>query len=133
MKMTLPFGALVASSIIAFGVVDLADAASTLTGAWTPPTTNTDASPISAPITYNLYQGTQMNPSTPATLTKVQSGITADAVTITTGLTAGTTQCFAVSAVVNGIESTQTPQSCTPIPFPTPNAPGPITITVVTH
>lgn len=97
--------------------------------AWTAPTTNTDGSAITGTITYNVYQATQTGTTAP-TLAKVQSGITGTTLTITAGLTPGTTQCFAVTAVVNAQESAQSAQSCAAIPFSTPNSPSQITIVI---
>jgi len=96
---------------------------------WTPATTNTDGSPVTGTVTFNLYQGTQVGTATP-TLTKVASALTATSDVITAGLTAGSTQCFAVTEVVNGVESAQSLQACTAIPFPTPGAPTQITVVV---
>jgi hypothetical protein len=91
---------------------------------WTAPTAFTDGTPISGTITYNVYQGLT------GALTKVQSGISGLTVTITTGLTPGTSQCFAVTAVVASVESAQSAQACAAIPVPTPNSPGQVTVVV---
>ena len=80
--------------------------ASTATLTWIAPTTNTDGSAITATLTYNVYQGPE------GALVKVQSALTALSVSITTGLTAGTTQCFTVSAIENGVESGQSLPAC---------------------
>jgi hypothetical protein len=98
------------------------------TAAWTPPTLNTDGSTITAALTYNLYQGTQV--AGVATVLSVQTGITTATVTVTAGLTAGSTQCFAVTAVEAGQESGMSPQACVLIPLPKPNAPTSLTITL---
>lgn len=78
---------------------------------WTPPTTNTDSTPIAGPITYTLYQG-----SAGAVTTKVQTGITGQSALVSSGLTPGTQTCFAVTAVVAGIESVPSNQLCVTIP-----------------
>jgi len=101
----------------------------TATLAWGAPVDYTSGQPISGTITYNIYQGTQTTPSTP-TLTKVQSGVTSTGATVTAGLTPGTTQCFAVTAVVAGVESAQSLQACKAIPLPTPGVPTTLTVTV---
>lgn len=99
--------------------------ASTATVSWTAPTKNTDGSAITATITYNLYQGVQGS-----TLTKVQSNLATNSATVTAALTPGTTQCFTVTAVTNGVESAQSLSACTAIAFPTPGAPSQITVVV---
>lgn len=100
-------------------------AAPTAVTSWTAPIANTDASPISGAVTYNLYQAVQG-----ATLAKVQSAVTSTTVTVTAGLTPGSTQCFAVTAIANGIESAQSNVACAAIPFPTPNSPSQITVVI---
>jgi hypothetical protein len=97
----------------------------TATVTWIAPTTNTDGSPITATLTYNLYQGAQG-----AALALKTSAIAALSTTVTTGLTAGTTQCFAVTAVANGLESAQSNSACAAVPFPTPGIPSQITVVV---
>ncbi len=92
---------------------------------WTAPTTNADGSAITSTLTYNVYQGVQG-----AALAKVQSGIATATATITTGLTAGSTQCFTVSAVANSLEGAQTTTACAAIPFPTPGVPTQITVII---
>ena len=91
---------------------------------WTAPTTNTDGTPITGTLTYNIYQGPT------GALVKVQSGVTGLAATITTGLTGGSTQCFAVTAVVSGQESAQSNSACAAIPLSVPGAPGQVTVVV---
>jgi hypothetical protein len=85
--------------------------------------------PAGTVVTYNLYQGTQVGTATPS-LIKVQVGLTAPTATVTTGLTPGTTQCFAATALVAGIESAQSNQACAAIPNPVPNAPNQITVVI---
>jgi hypothetical protein len=91
---------------------------------WTAPTLNTDGTTITAPLTYNIYQGLT------GALAKVQSGLTINAATITAGLTPGTTQCFAVTAVANGAESAQSNTACTAISQPTPNSPTTVVVVI---
>jgi hypothetical protein len=95
-----------------------------VTVVWTAPTGNTDGTPISTPISYNLYQGLT------GALAKVATAISGTTATVMSGLTQGTNQCFAVTAVVNGIESAQSNVACGLIPFSTPNAPGQTTIVI---
>jgi hypothetical protein len=91
---------------------------------WTAPTTNTDGTAITATLTYNIYQG----PS--GSLVKVQSGVSGNSATVTTGLTAGSVQCFAVTAIANGVEGPQSNSACVTIPSPSPSAPTNLTITL---
>lgn len=83
-------------------------------------TLNTDGSGVATPVTYNLYQGLSA-----ATLTKV-AGATITPGTgnsIKTGLAAGNTYYFAVSAVdANGTEGAQSPAVCKTFPKAVPNA-----------
>lgn len=94
---------------------------------WTPPTQDTSGKALTGAITYNVYQYAQgTNP------VKVKIGQAPPNATITTGLTAGTTQCFTVTAVVATIESDQSNEACLPVPLPTPPTPkSPTTVTVV--
>jgi hypothetical protein len=99
------------------------------TAKWSAPLLNTDGSKATETLNYNLYQATQGKP-----LAKVQTGIAGLTTTITAGLTPGTTQCFAVSALntSTGGESAQTAPVCVAIGQPVPGAPGGLTITPVT-
>lgn len=90
---------------------------------WTAPTTNTNGTPVST-LTYNLYQGLS------GALAKVQSGIATTTLVVTTGLTVGTTQCFAVTAVEGGVESAQSNVACSMIALPTPGAPSQVVIVI---
>lgn len=81
---------------------------------WVAPTTNVDGTPITGSLTYNVYQGA-IN-----AVTLVQSGITGTSVVISTGLTSGTTQCFAVVANEAGTASSESAETCKVIPVPTP-------------
>lgn len=92
---------------------------------WTAPTTNTDGSAIPAgSLTYNLYQGLT------GAEVKVQSALTAASTTVTTGLTAGTNQCFTVTAVEAGVESGPSAETCALIPKPVPGVPTQITVVI---
>lgn len=93
--------------------------AATLTGAWTPPTANTDGSTIAAPITYNTYIG--------ASGAEVLVGAGLTTASTTASVAAGATACLQVTAVVNGVESARTTEVCKTEPFPTPNAPTNVT------
>lgn len=95
-----------------------------LTLKWNPVTTgvqngiSVSLSPASS-VTYNLYQGT-----TCAALTKVQTGIVGTSATVTAGLTTGTTPCFALTSVYQGVESART----TPLSIPIPT--GHVTVSI---
>src|SRR6266404_1769231 len=92
---------------------------------WTPPIVNTDGSTIpTGVLTYNLYQGLT------GAMVKVQSALAITAVTVTTGLTAGTTQCFAVTAIEGGVESAQSVSACAAIPLPVPGVATQITVVI---
>lgn len=75
-------------------------------------TANTDGTPVKPPVTYNVYQGASAN-----ALTLVQSGLAATTASVS-GLKAGDTQDFAVSSVVSGIESVQSPVVIVIVPIP---------------
>lgn len=87
------------------------------------PTTYEDGSTITpgTVITFNAYQGLQGQ-----TLVKVAT-FTATTTTITTGLTPGSTFCFAVTAVANGQESVKSNLQCKLSAFPLPS---PVVLTV---
>lgn len=92
---------------------------------WTAPTTYTDGTPVTDPITYTVYQGLQGE-------TKVKVGSTA-AVTysVGTGLLTGKTYCWAVTAAVTADptkESTPSAEACKSFPFATPAAPAGLTV-----
>ena len=89
---------------------------------WTAPTAYTDGTAIASGvvITYNLYQG----PSGQEAATAVSTGITGLTTTITTGLVAGTTTCWQVTANANGQESAKTNEVCKTFAPEVPNPPG---------
>ena len=88
---------------------------------WTAPTTFTNGSPITGTITYNIYQGAS------GAEASVQTGVATTSVTITTGLSAGSTVCFQVTAVVGGVESSRTTEVCETFPAQ-PNPPTNLTV-----
>lgn len=92
---------------------------------WVAPTANTDGSPITGTVTYNIYQG-----ASAITLAKVQSGVTGTSTTVTTGLTPGTNEFFSVTAVVNGQESAEVVPVSVAIPQLVPKAPTGLTVTL---
>jgi predicted phage tail protein len=85
---------------------------------FTPPTTNTDGTPVNGPLTFNLYQSTS-----PGTETKVQSGITASPDVINAGLKGGTTYYFELTAVdASGTESARSNEACKAMAPSEPNS-----------
>lgn len=117
MKRITLFLALALSSLFAS-----AQAAPTATITFSAPTLFSDGSsiPASTALTYNLYQGAKG-------ATKPKVGSVSSPATITTGLQAGSTYCWQVSAVANGVEGALSDEGCKTFPF---SAPGKITITV---
>lgn len=103
-------------------VAQAAGPSATLT--WVPPTTNTDTTPITLPLTFNVYQG----PTGAEGATPVQTGLTGTSVTITAGLADGTTVCFKITAVEGGQESAKSNEACKTFPPATPNAPATLTV-----
>ena len=98
--------------------------------AWSAPTTYTDGSaiPSTVAITYNVYQSC----TSATSLVKVASGITALTDTITSGLAAGTTCWWTVSATANAVEGGQSNvvTKVFPVPPPVIFPPGTVTLTV---
>lgn len=85
---------------------------------FTPPTTNMDGTPISGPLTYNLYEGTASGSET-----KAATGITASPYVIDTGIKGGTTVYFELTAVdANGNESPRSNEACKTFPVSPPNS-----------
>ncbi len=113
------------SMLIGCVIAAAAWASPTASLSWTAPTLNSDGSTITATLTYNVYQAAQGS-----TLVKVQSALANTGVLISAGLTPGTTQCFAVTAVANGQEGAQSATACAAIPFQTPGVPTQITVVV---
>jgi hypothetical protein len=78
---------------------------------WTAPTTNVDNTPITGAITYSVNQYVS------GVWKPIQTGIVGTTVVITSGVTAGTTQCYEVGSTVAGINSkTLSNQACKVIP-----------------
>ena len=86
--------------------------------------TNGTAIPSSDAITYNIYIGTA-GPGSEAS-TPVQTGLTAVTVT-TSGYAAGQTVCGQVTAVVGGLESVRSNESCKTFPV-APDSPTGLTV-----
>ena len=91
-----------------------------VTLSWTVPTQNTDGTSISGTISYNLYEAT----SSSGPWTKVQGELAATTEQLST-IAAG--NCFAITAVVAGIESGMSSAAC----IEQPKAPTALTTSVV--
>lgn len=89
----------------------------------TPPTTNTNGSPITGPISYKFYRGAaQAGPFNLETKTSSTCGATF------TGLAVGT-HYFVATATVNGVESSFSNVASGPV-NPIPNAPTGLSVSV---
>lgn len=99
--------------------------ATNLTLSWVAPTQYTDGSNIAAgtAITYNVYGAIQGQP-----LQQLATAL-ATTTTVRANVDPGV-RCYAVTAVITGIESAQTPQVCATVAPPTPAPPTNLTVTV---
>lgn len=91
---------------------------------WVAPTLNTDGTPITLPITYNVYQGAS------GAEASVQTGVSGLTVTLTAGLADGATVCWQLTTVAGGVESARTNELCQTFPKATPNPPTIVTVTI---
>jgi fibronectin type 3 domain-containing protein len=106
--------------LAACSVASSATLSATLT--WTAPTTNADGTPISGALTYDVYQGAS------GAETKVASGVTGTTWAASTGLVAGATVCWKVTAVnAAGVEGGASNEACKSFPE-TPSAPTNLTV-----
>lgn len=100
-----------------------AQSAPSATLTWTGPTTYSDGSPIDpTTLTYNVYQGLQGQ-----TKVKAQT-VSALTATLSTGMIAGRTYCWAVTAVANSLESAPSGEACKTFPAVAPSAPTGLTV-----
>jgi len=79
--------------------------------AWSAPTENVDGSAIVAPLTYNVYR----SHNGAAYKLTVHAGISTTKATIS-NVTAGATECFEVTAIEGGVESSRSLPSCITVP-----------------
>lgn len=86
------------------------------------PTKNTDGTTITAPLSYNIYQGTA-----PGAEVKVASGVSGTPITITTGLLPNTSYYWQVSVVESGVEGPLSNEACKGFAA---SAPGAVVITI---
>lgn len=102
------------------GAAGVAPAASL---SFTAPTLNTDGTPVTTPLTYNVYQSTVSGLEI-----KVASGATGSPIAITIGLTPRTTYYFKVSVTdAGGNESALSNEVCKTF---VASVPGTVTITI---
>lgn len=89
---------------------------------WTAPTAHTDDTPITTPLTYNVYAG--VRGAAKAKIGTTSAGITTYIASVPIG------SCFAVSAVESGAgESAQTAEVCM---LSVPKPPGAVTFVTIT-
>ena len=85
---------------------------------FTAPTLDTDGTPISTPLTYNLYMASASGQET-----KVASALMGSPINVSTGLKANSTFYFQVTTVdKNGVESALSNEVCKIFPASTPSA-----------
>jgi hypothetical protein len=117
--------ALLLASSLAFGaptcVIGTAGAAPVMTLTFTPPTTNTDGTPLTLPLTYTVYQGT-----TSGSEVKVASGISTSPIVVNTGLVIGSTYYVYIEAVDSNGASVPSAEVCKTFPAST-SPPSPVT------
>jgi len=102
-------------------VIGAKGTAPTATLAFAAPTTNADGTPVTGPLTYNLYQGTASGAEV-----KVASALAGTPIIVTTGLT-DTTYYWYVTAVNAAGESAPSNEACKTFPASVPSS---ITITI---
>lgn len=96
-----------------------------LTVTWTAPSNYVDGTAIgTAAITYQLYAGASGKE------VKLGNPVTSPPYVISPTPAPGVTECVQVTAIVNGVESAKTPEACGTIPYPAPNTPTVVTITI---
>jgi hypothetical protein len=111
-------------AFLALGACSIAFATN-LTLTWQPPTSYTDGTPIASgtAITYNIYGALQGE-----LLQQLATGVTATTAT-RTSVDPGV-RCYAVSAVVAGVESAQTAPVCATVAPPVANPPNGLTVAI---
>lgn len=102
-----------------------AQGAPQFTVTWTAPTAYTDGTLIgTAAITYQLYSGAS------GAEVKLGNPVTSPPYVITPAPAPGKPLCVQVTAIVNGVESVKSAEACGTMPYPAPNSPTVITITI---
>lgn len=91
---------------------------------WTAPTTNTDSTVISGPITYQLYVGASGQEVAYGKPVSASPYVLANPAPVP-----GSNVCAQITAIVAGVESARTLETCVKIPLPVPSPPGKVTIT----
>lgn len=112
------------SALLALAISAAFAAALTSTITWTPPTTNTDGTVISGPITYQLYVGAK------GAEVKYKTPVTSPPYVLVPTPAPGTQVCVQVTATANGVESAPSAEVCAQIPQSIPNPPSNVTITL---
>lgn len=105
-------------------VVQAQAATPVVTITWVAPTQNVDLTPITAPLTYQLYIGKS------GAEVKSGSPLAATSFTLTPSPAPGTQVCVKVTAIANGVESAQSGEACATMPFPAPNSPTVVSIVI---
>jgi hypothetical protein len=103
---------------------------SPVVASWVAPTTNVDSSAITAALTYNVYALSETIKPGTCTQTALATGLTA----LSWRANYAASQCIAVTAVENGVESARSPAVCVAVvaPPPVPNPPSGLSVTVPT-
>jgi len=110
--------------VILMGITQAnAQAANTAILTWGAPTAYADGTPVTVPLTYNLYQGLQG-----ATKIKVVTAITGLTTTVSTGLLSKSTYCWQVSASDATMEGALSNEACKTFPASAPAAPTALTV-----
>lgn len=89
---------------------------------WNSPTTYADGTPITTPLTYNVYQAPQGQPKV-----KTATGLTVSTATVATGLLSNRTYCWQVSAQDGATEGALSNEACKTFPPSPPDAPTGLT------
>jgi hypothetical protein len=95
-------------------VIGVAGAPPVMTLTFTPPTTNSDGTPLTLPITYTVWQGT-----TSGGEKLVASGVSGSPIVLNTGLVAGTTYYVFIDVVDSNGTSSGSIEVCKTFPAST--------------
>jgi hypothetical protein len=96
--------------------------APTITLTFTAPTTNTNGTAITLPLTYTVFQG-----ATSGSEVQVASGLTGSPIVVNTGLTAGSTAYVYLVVVDANGDSVPSTEACKTFPAAAPAIPNPVT------
>ncbi len=103
----------------------LALAAPSATVSWVPSVTHADGTPLTGPVTFNVYQQGPTIGGVQSPYGLVLTGITANSVTLSTGLPASGSVCFEVTEIetATGLESASSIAICKTIVAIAPSPP----------